>query len=742
MAQEENPFAYIGQHASRNNGSDAPERLLNQGLDERERALMVQREIARAMPAVRSWRGEAQDNRNMYDNHQWDDHDRMVMEQTRRPALTYNEIKKVLRAVCGIERLNRTEVKFATKAIDSPLIEDLMGSLATEAVITIDELSDADKERSLIFLDVLIGGMGWMETYVSFAEDFDGQIMKERISPFEMAWDTNAKRSGIVDTRWRARIRKMPRKEFSRRWPGKLDLIDAAAEESEFKGGVPRYNLITPYYSLMNERANPQVADDSTHEKDTIEVIQFQERIEESVYRVPDPEKPSGLVEFSKDEYQELREEFEREGLPLPPTVRQIKTVHRQLYVAHGVELEEPTNLPGNRFSLTCMTGEWDEKRKMWIGMVPEMVDPQKTKNKSLSAALAFYLSNAKGGVLFESGAFVNEAQAKEQWSSPNPWIPVNADKLGKIQPRVPAEMPNSLQMFFEVGTRALTEVVGMNQELLGLAQTEAGGPTQRGRISAGLAILGWVFDEYDRFKKADAIVTLDFVRDFMTNGQLIEIGGEEAGKSIPLIKSNLPVKYKLTLDQSIRQNPNLKAQIWQDLMPIVPALLRFNAGTVLLSLLKFSPLPAQVVNDIRREVAKAAQQENQQGGGRGKQEPPELTDAKVKKTEAEAARAMAQAKSYDEQSKAKIAELFLQGFRLTSDIVNREADDEHRRQMDKAGLNVEDAKLEAEQRRWAVDVLRVLQEFLTKSYEGESGERSNNPETTGRNGGTTGAEQ
>ncbi|MFQ5902954.1 MAG: hypothetical protein ACE5JO_04620 [Candidatus Binatia bacterium] len=393
-----------------------------------------------------------------------------------------------------------------------------------------------------------------------------------------------------------------------------------------------------------------------------------------------------------------------------------MKTIHRQLYVAHGIELEEPIILPGNRFSLLCMTGEWDEERKIWVGIVGEMLDPQKTKNKSLSAALHFYLTNAKGGLLFETGAFVNEPMAKEQWSRPDAWIPTNEGALreGKIAPRKPVEMPASLHAFFEIGTRSVTDIIGVSQEFLGLGQSEMSDPTQRNRVASGLAILGWIFDEFDRFKKQDSNVTLEFVRDFMTDGQLIEIGGGAAVRSIPLLKSNLPLKYRLQLDQSIRQNPNLKAQIWRDLMPIVPALLRFGAAHVLVKLLRFSPLPAQVVREIQRGVAEQPPQDQQRG--RGKQEPPQLVAAKVKKAVAEAEKAEAQARALDQESQARIAELFLQGFRLTSEMAQREESDEYDRGKDAEKIRQEREKLDLERHKWAVEVMKVLSAMMPES--------------------------
>src|SRR5439155_14541502 len=129
----------------------------------------------------RAWQAVAKEMYRFYDGHQWEDYDKMIMQQSRRPILTFNEIKKTIRAVVGLERLNRTDVRFVTRALDSGLEDDTMGDLATEAVVAVDDVSDAPYERSLVVKDVVIGGMGWFETRMDFSEDLDGMILKERL---------------------------------------------------------------------------------------------------------------------------------------------------------------------------------------------------------------------------------------------------------------------------------------------------------------------------------------------------------------------------------------------------------------------------------------------------------------------------------------------------------------------------------------------------------------------------------
>ena len=674
----ETPFTDLGQGSSSNEQDSTPlEAFLNDDEDDSAIALRVRKTVSEAMGAVRAQRAEMREADRQYHGHQWEDYDKMVMQQSRRPALTFNEIKKFVNAICGLERLNRTDVHFVSRPLDSDPMLDAAGDLASEAVGTVDELCDAAYERSMAVLDCAIGGLGFFECKVDFDEEIDGKIIKEHINKMEMIWDTHARRVGLADRRWIARQRNMPRSIFERRWPDKLDLVQAAAPEPS-EWSIQKYELVTPYYSLANQQANPQVGE-AFASKNTLPVIQFQEKFDVSVYRLADPDSDK-LLELSEKSWKSLKEEFEEENLPIPPSVRQTKTIYRQMYVCNGVLLEKPVILPGNHFSLMVTTGMWDEEKKVWYGIVRDMIDPQKTKNKALSTALYFYLANAKGGVMFEQDTFVNPAQAKEQWSQPNPWIELREGGLKKLEQRKPTDLPAALTAFYEIGGKGIYDVSGLSQELLGMAQGEASSPTQRSRLLGSLAVLGCFFDEINRFRKEEARVTLEFVREFWTNGQLITVGGPFNAKSIPLLKNKLPMDYTLQVDESLKHNPNLKSQIWNDLQPMIPALLKFGAGRALLYLLKLSPLPAWAVSAIQRDIMQNPPQGPQ---GRGGKTSPEEQAAKARKLSADAEKSIAQAKEIDEKGQFKVAEIVLDALSLDADTRNKESVAEHRKQVD-----------------------------------------------------------
>lgn len=639
----------------------------------------VMRDITEAGALVGTFKAQASRDTEYYNGDQWDDLDRMRMEQLKRPALTFNEIGDKIDAISGIERLNRSAIRFVSRNPNADLVHDAEGDLATDAVDSVLDTNEGDKENSRTAKDVSITGMGWSEVFMRYEEDPDGEVVVEYRDWSEMSWDTKAKKENLEDTRWRARIRDFSRKEFKARWPDKLELVDSAAPQYP-ENKVNKYELVTPYYSRANEKVNPQFPLERTT-KSSIQVIQYQWRDYEPAYRIPDPQNPDGLQTLTEEEWSMIEKRAALIGQPPPQAVRINVMVYKQVYVAEGVVLEDPVTLPKG-FSLLCCTGQYDKKKKVWFGIVRGLRDPQNTTNKAISSLVTQFISNVKGGIIYKQGTFSDPTHAKNQMAQPDAFIEASAsaDLQKDIWQRTPAQMSQAPQVLFSEAKSAMERISGVNPEMLGYAATEAGGPTVSKRIQGALAILGWFFDNLERFRKAQSRVILEFIREYWSYGQLVRVGGDGLNsKAIPLLKTNLPTKFDLVVDTSVRYNPNLKQQIWSDLMQIAGPLMKSPIGQqFLLKAIRFSPLPAQLIAELQELAQQAAQQPPKQGrGGGGKPpDPPELTQARVLKMNADAQKAIAQAKQLDRSSGVELA-------KMVADTTMRSREMQHKREMD-----------------------------------------------------------
>lgn len=654
----EDLFSGLGAQDANRPSAMAP-KVTEQSGEDSDLGDKVMRDITDAGVGVATWKAQAEKDQSYYNGDQWDDLDRMRMEQLKRPALVFNEIGDKIDAISGMERLNRPAVRFVSRNPNADLVHDAEGDLATDSVDSCLDNCDGEKENSRTAKDVSIVGMGWSEVFMDYTEDPDGRVMVEYRDWGEMAWDQKAKKENVEDTRWRARIRDFSRTEFKQRWPDKIDMLDQALPQYP-EDKVSKYELVTPYYSNANEKVNPQLQAQMPQKK-SIKVIQYQHRKFVPIYRIADPQNADALQQLTEEQWDSLSKKSGVLGQPMPNAVRQLIVAHEQVYVAEGVVLEDPVMLPKG-FSLLACTGQYDKKKKVWFGIVRGLRDPQNTMNKAISSLVTQFISNVKGGVMFRNGTFTDPANAKSQWAQPDAWIELSpgANPQNDIVQRAPTQMSQAPQVLFQESKAAVSRISGVNEETLGFATSEAGGPTVNKRIQAALAILGWFFDNLERFRKAQARVVLEFVREYWSYGQMVRVGGDFNSKAIPLLKANLPTDFDLVIDTSVRYNPNLKQQIWTDLMQIAGPLMKTPIGQqFLIRAIKFSPLPAQLIAELQELATQAQNTPPKQKGGAGKQpDPPELTQAKIFKINADGQKAIAEAKMLDKRGGLEIAKM------------------------------------------------------------------------------------
>jgi len=675
-------------------GADSPTSQLafvaNDDPEMQELAKKVMRDIQSSMSGVNKWRGAAREDYRYYFGHQWPDLDKMRMEQLRRPALTFNEIGDKVDAISGMERLNRAEVRFISRALDSDVAHDAAGDLATEAVATVEDMCDGEMEDSEAIKDAIISGLGLVEVAMDYQTDEDGEVEKSHIDNFEFVWDQKARKRNLADRQWCARVKNYSRKDFRKRWPGKIDMIDQAAVYYQ-EDSIDKYELVTPYYSIQNEKANSAIDTTPVTGVASIPVVQYQWIDQVTVYRIADPQNPDGLISLSEEQWSGMRKKAAIGGQPPPKAVRQLRGIYKQCYVALGIVLEDPIVLPGD-FTLKPVTGQWDSDRKLWYGVVRGLKDPQSTMNKAISSLVTEYIVNAKGGIIYKTGTFADASMAKNQWAQPDAWIEANRDSdLDRdIKPRQSNPVSQFPTMLFQESKASMTRISGISDEMVGTATGEQTGPTIDRRVQGGLAILGWLWDNISRYKKDVAQTELEFIREYWSHGQLIKVGGNFNSQSIPLLKSDLPMSYEMVLDQSVRYNPNLKEQIWQDLLQIAGPLLKVPAGQqIMLKGLKYSHFPVQLVQEIQEAVANQPPpppKGGRAGGPQGKQEDPNFTQAKIRKMDAETQRTMAEMRKLDSETRLGVANLAVDSIHRGNEHRQKMAAHQHQVQMDQAG--------------------------------------------------------
>src|SRR5690606_19032355 len=103
----------------------------------------------------------------MVDGDQWEQKDRDIARQQRRPALTFDMLSAILAAVEGQERNNRQDMKYYGVGLEDDPGADKWNKLLKWVI----EGNGGDFELSSQFREMLITGEGWITPFVDYLDD-------------------------------------------------------------------------------------------------------------------------------------------------------------------------------------------------------------------------------------------------------------------------------------------------------------------------------------------------------------------------------------------------------------------------------------------------------------------------------------------------------------------------------------------------------------------------------------------
>lgn len=536
----------------------------------------IESSIRRSLAKSSSWRTCAREDYAFYAGDQWDDDDKRKLESTGRVPIVFNRVARAVNAVSGMERQNRQQVAYTPREISDSMLAETVSDVARWA----RDMTDAEDEESEMFEDAIVCGMGWTELSMDYDQDPEGLIKEDRIDPLEMGWDMSAKKRNLVDAQFVFRMKEISRRDFKMQWPGidpqpwdimlTLDHEDPLYEtpgdgyrsESDFRGG---------------------------NKDKAIKVAQFQWWEKEAIYKF---EFNGQAVTLDKDQYNTAKEDLEKLGIEAE------KVNTRRYYQAfiNSKQILEVDDGPCKYdFSFQCCTGYRDRNKNTWFGLVSLMKDPQRYANKWLSQIVYILATNSKGGLMAEKDAFANINEAQDQWSSPDAITWLNPGGIQKIQEKTMASFPSGLDQLLGYAMEAISDVPGVNQEMMGVANREQSGYLENQRKQAGLTILSTFFDSKRRYNKINGRVLMSFIREYIPEGKMIRVGSIENAQYVPLVKDNLSYTFDIVVDDS-PTSPNMKERIFGIISSLIPVLVP-NGYPIPPEVLDYSPLPSALVN-------------------------------------------------------------------------------------------------------------------------------------------------
>ena len=590
--------------------------------------------IKSAKDKSRAWRKEAKECYDFVAGRQWTEEEEAILKEQLRPIVSFNRIAKIIDSVSGHQIVNRQEVKYYQREQGDAQLAEIL----TAAGEWVDDECEANDEVSDAFMDMIIGGMGWTETRMSYDEDPDGKVISaERFSPFEALWDPVSMKRNLGDTKWRSRSRWWPRKEAEQDWPKlkDVDLTNGVSEDPWDETDEPVDVTESIFYK-------DNISDWYNSKKDQILIHFYQWWELQTIFRVGDPQS-GRLVELSSAKFSRILQD-QGNGTALLPGgqpvryVRQKKRKYYYAFVAGDTVLEEG-DIPCSHFTLLAMCAKHDQTKNVWYGMVRSLLDPQRWANKFFSTIQDIMMSNRQGGAFAETDAFDDPSQAEEDWNDPSAliWLKPGSLQKGKIQERDAIQYPAGMDRLMNIAIEAIPDTSGINMELMGLVDRNQPGILEAQRKQAGMTILARMFDSLRRYQKTRGKVVMYFIREYISDGRLVRVlGNSGQAQYLPLLKDETIGTYDIIVDEA-PTSTNQKEQVWGILSQLIP----FAKGAgwpIPPQVVKYLPLPESLIEEWMKMVQPNPEAQKQQ------QIQEEAQIAQIENTKADTAKKQADA--------------------------------------------------------------------------------------------------
>jgi hypothetical protein len=575
------------------------------------------------------WRKAARQSYAFVASDQWSKEERLRLDEAERLPTTINRIGAMVNAVAGAEIIDRQQVQYVPRSVEDSGVNELL----TKGAEWIRDQTSADRQESDAFRDALICGLGFTETVMNYDNEPEGRIVIARLDPFEITPDSTARQPNLADGKRIRRRRTIAKTEFEQTYP----------DATPIEGDGPALGRHSGNSNRGAYKADSTAAD---YPNDDEVVLTEWQWFEYEVVHVAEHPLTGALTELKPEEFAAIEEETAKSGIEFKAVKQRRKVFWRA--VVCGDQVLEYDPMPDGEFTIKAITGERDQNKGTWFGIVEAMKDPQRFANLFFSMLHHIIRTNAKGGILAEMDAFADQTKAEESWAQADAitWMNKGALAQGKVMNKPSPSIPPQISQMMTFAVSGIRDASGINEELLGLVGHQQAGVLEHQRKQAAYAILANYYDSLRAYRKEQGGLLLKYIQKYLPDGYLVRITGDDGvAKYAPLAKQPDTIKFDVIVDDA-PAGPNQKAKTWE-MLTNAQGLLKDAGPDVWAELIDYSPFPDRVnvkLKQLFQTRAEAAKQPNPMAEAAGKakiavdQSTAALKGAQTEQTQAETA--------------------------------------------------------------------------------------------------------
>ena len=501
----------------------------------------------RAVKPHNEWAQVAKQSVDFLEGNQWTEEEKAILKAMRRTALTLNSIAPLYRLVMGYQSSNRMDVNFLPTS-DSVASEDIATILnnifKSEANRTGLKYTDTD-----VFADGLSTGRGYWDIDLCFDDNELGEISYRAADPFSKYIDPDCSNYNLNDNKDGASYIQ------DSVWTN----IDSINSKFGSEAAMAVQNVLSPHYQsnilsyLGDIEVSPKryfgaYADDKdfadwadVYHADFIDRQAKQVRILSTEYKVESivpcfVDLETGDKQMIPDEWKEKPEIIdkvllyaEKRGNPVKILTRPVKRI-RKTVTCGDILLYDEWSIH-NSYSTVGYFPYF--RRGKTRGMIDDLIDPQREKNKKRSVMTDILNRNANSGWIYQENSLDPEQEENLRKFGSAPGINIKFKKGIDTNDRPrriePGQYPQGLDRLEEKNSEDLHQISGINQSALGQLDTVQSGRAIEARQRQAVLSIQMYSDNFARSKEYQGVKSLEIFQRFYTENRIFRIIGEDS---------------------------------------------------------------------------------------------------------------------------------------------------------------------------------------------------------------------
>jgi hypothetical protein len=494
----------------------------------------IKANIKRSKRYSAAWEKAAREDLRFALGDQWKQEDKDILDAQKRPALTFNIIQPLVFLAIGYQRQSRSSIRAFPEGGE----DQIKSEIATRLLKKVQQRTKVEQKLSQQFEDGTITGKGFIEPYIDYTNNLiNGELQFKAEDGFSIRIDPDSVEYDLSDAGYVVKERFFSRDKLMEMFPNFINkikdiqptktetdedaLISELGIEKTKKDPGPQY----PSVGQMEEDKEPE--GDDEEENDRLYYAEYWYKKHVPQYLAADPNR--GIAQFfnSKAEAQSFLDQKAAEmpsktvqDDPASGKVVEVtqfeekqKVIERhvpQIWVAFVIEDElindivSPMYPKWKTYPIIPFFAHYTSLAKRALkdeglayqGIVRNLKDPQKEKNKRRSQALHHLNTSANSGWLSEEGAWVDSDVVKNFGSSPG--VDLQYKKGYQKPERInPSQISQGHLALENEAHQDIKLISGINADMLAMEDKTASGRAIALRQQQGVLILKRIFDNF-----------------------------------------------------------------------------------------------------------------------------------------------------------------------------------------------------------------------------------------------------